>query len=145
MSFRNIVRAALFAAFCTALFTGCAVRGDPFQRAPAASGDATIYVYRPYHFGSSLLRPVVTCGGEKAALGPGGYHAFVLPAGHIDCTVYGGETHDEVEIDAAPRVYYIREEFGWGVFSGHPHLNPVDTDTAHDEIRTCCVEQPATP
>jgi hypothetical protein len=133
--------AALLLGFSCALFA-CAVKGQPFHKAPPRLGYATIYVYRPYHYGSSLLRPPVTCGDETARIGPGGYHAFVVPAGKVLCSVPGGESHDETSIDAEPRAYYIREEFGWGVLSGHPHLNPVDTDTAHDEIQSCCVAEP---
>ncbi|HJU29751.1 MAG TPA: hypothetical protein VJ718_11300 [Candidatus Binataceae bacterium] len=123
---------------------GCAVQGHSFERASAPPGNAVIYVYRPYRYTCSLLDPPVTCGEETARIGPGGYHAFVVPAGHVICSV-PGETSDEVEIDADPHVYYIREEFGWGVLSGHPHLNPVDTDTAQSEIQKCCVEQAALP
>jgi hypothetical protein len=121
---------------------GCAVQGRPFEKALAPPNHAVIYVYRPYHYGSSLLKPPVDCGGESAVIEPGGYHAFVVPAGRVVCSV-SVQTTDEVEIDAEPRAYYIREEFGWGDPSlGHPHLNPMDADTAHDEIATCCVEQP---
>ncbi|MGH7879728.1 MAG: hypothetical protein ACREQD_09545, partial [Candidatus Binataceae bacterium] len=74
--------------------TGCAVQGQPFQRAEAPPGNAIIYVYRPYHYGSSLLRPAVTCGDETARIGPGGYHAFIVPAGKVLCSVAGGETND---------------------------------------------------
>ena len=118
---------------------GCAVRGTPFEKTAAPRGDATLYVYRPYHYEGSLLRPPVTCGDDTARIGPGGYHTFLVPAGKVVCTVAGGETSDETEIDAAPGNHYIREEIGWGVRTGHPHLNPIDTDTAHDEIRSCCV------
>lgn len=126
-----------------AVIAGCAVQGTPFQKVEAPPGNAIIYVYRPYHYGSSLLRPSVTCGDDTARIGPGGYHAYVVPAGKAVCSVEGGETADETEIDAAPRVYYVREEFGWGWRSGHPHLNPIDNDTAHDEIQTCCVSETA--
>jgi hypothetical protein len=123
---------------------GCAVQGRPFEKASAPPNNAVIYVYRPYHYGSSLLRPAVTCGDDSARIGPGGYHAFVVPAGSdpILCSVAGAETADQVEIDPRTPVYYIREEFGWGVLSGHPHLNPVDTDQAHTEIAQCCVQGP---
>lgn len=127
----------------SSILAGCAIRGAPFQKTPAPLGFATIYVYRPYHYGSSLLRPPVTCGDETARIGPGGYHAFVVPAGKVLCSVPGGESHDETFFDAEPRTYYIREEFGWGVLSGHPHLNPIDTDTAHAEIQSCCVAEPS--
>lgn len=123
------------------LLAGCAVQGPPFERIKAPPGKAIIYVYRPYKYASSLLRPAVTCGDDTARIGPGGYHAFALPSGQpIVCHV-AAETTDEVEIDAEPRVYYIREEFGWGVLSGHPHLNPIDEDNANAEIASCCVEQ----
>jgi len=129
---------------CTAsmMATGCAVAGHPFEKAQAAPDQAIIYVYRPYHYGSSLLRPSVTCGDETMRIGPGGYHAFVVPAGKVTCSVQT-ETMDQVEIDAQPRVYYIREEFGWGLMTGHPHLNPIDTDEAQSEIQSCCVQEDA--
>jgi hypothetical protein len=122
-----------------AAVSGCAVQGAPFSRATAPSGDATLYVYRPYHYESSLLRPPVTCGDDTARIGPGGYHVFFVAPGKVVCRIAGGETVDETEIDAVPGVYYIREEIGWGVLTGHPHLNPIDSDTAHDEIDSCCV------
>src|SRR5271167_2225267 len=86
---------------------GCAVQGDPFQRASAPPGNATIYVYRPYHYGSSLLRPAVTCGEDTARIGPGGYHAFIVPAGQkVVCSIQT-DTADEVEIQTERRVYYV--------------------------------------
>ncbi len=130
--------AATLLCLASILVVGCAVQGRPFEKAMAAPGDAVIYVYRPYHYGSSLLRPSVTCGDDTARIGPGGYHAFVVPAGQVICSVQT-ETLDQVEIHAQPRVYYIREEFGWGVLTGHPHLNPIDTDQAQSEIQSCCV------
>jgi hypothetical protein len=126
-----------------ALAAACAVQGPAFQRVSAPPGNATIYVYRPYHYGSSLIVPAVTCGDDTARIGPGGYHAFIIPTSQqpIICHV-AAETTDEVEIDdAQPRVYYIREELGWGVLSSHPHLNPIDTDKAQTEIAQCCVKQ----
>jgi hypothetical protein len=128
------------------LLAGCAVQGRPFERTSAPPQNSVIYVYRPYHYGSSLLRPAVTCGDDSARIGPGGYHAFVVPAppapDQILCSVQGAESADEVEIDPRTRVYYIREEFGWGSLSGHPHLDPVDTDRANAEIQKCCVQEP---
>jgi len=139
-------RLVSLAVVAVATAAGCAVQGAPFKKAAAPQGDATLYVYRPYHYEGSLLRPPVTCGDETARIGPGGYHAFVVPAGKVACSVAGGETADETSIDAEPRVYYIREEIGWGVLTGHPHLNPIDSDSAHDEIQSCCVlENSATP
>jgi hypothetical protein len=120
------------------VLAGCAVQGSPFERAASSPGHAVIYVYRPYTYGSSLLKPPVTCGEETARIGPGGYYAFVVPVGKTVCSVET-ETQDEVEINAEPRTYYIKEEFGWGVLTGHPHLDPMDTDVAQTEIHGCCV------
>jgi hypothetical protein len=129
--------------FCSvaAALAACADQGPPFERAYAPPHNATIYVYRPYSYAGSLLRPSVTCGDDTVRIGPGGYHAFIVPAGKTICSVQT-ETADQVEIDADPRVYYIREEIGWGVLTGHPHLNPIDTDTAQPEIQKCCVREP---
>ncbi|HVA79735.1 MAG TPA: hypothetical protein VNF29_02290 [Candidatus Binataceae bacterium] len=137
-----MLRSAMVGALCGAAFIagGCAVQGRPFKKAAFSANDAVIYVYRPYSYASSVLVPQVTCGGQTARIGPGGYHAFIVPAGKVACGVKGGESADQTEILAEPRNYYVREEFGWGVLSGHPHLNPIDTDTAHDEIQSCVLE-----
>jgi hypothetical protein len=125
------------------LISGCAVQGPPFEkvRSSASTHDAVIYVYRPYSYAGSLLRPSVTCGDESARIGPGGYHAFVVAPGKVVCSVENEEAADEVEIHAHAEEYYIREEIGWGVLTGHPHLSPVDTDVSQTEIATC-VQQP---
>jgi hypothetical protein len=140
MSRRLIFIVSLFCAAPT-LMTGCAVQGRAFEKASAPPHHAVVYVYRPYSYAGSLLRPSVTCGEETARIGPGGYHAFIVPAGQVVCSVET-ETADQVEIHADPRVYYIREEIGWGVLTGHPHLNPIDTDEAQTEIQKCCVQEP---
>jgi hypothetical protein len=128
--------------FGSALCWGCAVQGAPFDTAAVAPGESVIYVYRPYHYAASLLRPPVTCGEDMARIGPGGYHVFMVPAGEkTECSVQWTETSDQVEIDGGKRVYYIREEIGWGVLTGHPHLDPVDADQAKSEIRQCCVQE----
>ncbi len=128
-----------------ALAAGCAVQGSQFDKVAVPPAESVIYVYRPYHYAGSLLRPPVTCGEGTARIGPGGYHAFLVPAGEkTECSVQWTETSDQVEIDGGKHVYYIREEIGWGVRTGHPHLNPVDADQAKSEIQQCCVqEQPA--
>jgi len=124
------------------LFTNaCAAQGLPFEKVPPSANHATIYVYRPYSYAGSLLKPSVTCGEETARIGPGGYHAFIVPTGHLVCSVET-ETADAVELDADPRAYYIKEEIGWGLLIGHPHLNPIDTDQAQSEIQSCCVQEP---
>jgi hypothetical protein len=51
------------------------------------------------------------------------------------------ETADVVELNAEPHAYYIKEEIGWGVLTGHPHLNPIDSDKAQSEIQSCCVQE----
>jgi hypothetical protein len=124
---------------------GCAVQGTPFQKPPLQSNDQVIYVYRPYSYFGSLVKPSVTCGDETARIGPGGYHAFVVPEGKVMCSVET-ETADEVEVPNDAHVHYIREEVGWGTMIGHPHLNPIDHDQAQTEIQSCCVaEAPPNP
>jgi hypothetical protein len=120
---------------------GCAVTGDPFARAHVPQDNSVVYVYRPYYYGSSLLRPAVTCGDESARIGPGGYHAFIVPVGPVTCSVENSESGDKVDLDANPRVHYLKEAFGWGLLTGHPQLNPIDNDTAQAEIQKCCVQE----
>ena len=134
------VRIAMLAA-AALVAGGCAVQGKPFERADTQSNTAVIYVYRPYSFFGSLIHPTVQCGDETASIGPGGYHAFVVPAGHVTCRT-GTETADALDFDADPRVYYVRERISWGIMVGRPQLNPVDTDEAQAEIQSCCVQQP---
>lgn len=123
------------------LVIGCAVQGRPFEKVSPPPAHAVIYVYRPYSYGSSELRPEVTCGEDMMRIGPGGYHAFIVPAGQkVICTVHT-DSADEVEIRTEARVYYIREELGWGIYTGQPHLNPIDTDAAQTEIQSCVQEQ----
>ena len=123
------------------VIAGCAAQGKPFEQADAPPNNATIYVYRPYTYYSSLLHPAVRCGSESVEIKPGAYHAFVTPTGHVSCRIEG-ETNEAVDIDAEPRVYYLQERFAWGVLSGHPQLNPMDTDQAQAEVQSCCVQQP---
>jgi hypothetical protein len=125
---------------------GCAVEGQPFEKITSPPGNAVIYVYRPYTYENSLLRPAVTCGEDTARIGPGGYHAFIVPAGEkATCSIQTDAGADEVEMQTERRSYYIREEIGWGSFkTAAPHLNPVDTDQAQIEIQSCKLEtQPA--
>jgi hypothetical protein len=122
---------------------GCAEQGQPFQKAELPPGNAVIYVYRPYNYASSLIVPAVTCGEDTARIGPGGYHAFVVPAGEkVVCSVQTDAGADEVDFQTERRSYYVREELGWGAWTSMPHLNPVDTDKAQTEIQSC-VQQPA--
>ena len=119
---------------------GCAVQGQPFEKIPPPPGNAVIYVYRPYSYASSLIRPAITCGEDTLRISPGGYHAFIVPAGQkVVCSVQTDAGSDEVDIQTERRSYYIREELGWGKMTSMPHLNPVDTDKAQTEIQQCCV------
>jgi hypothetical protein len=121
---------------------GCAVQGQPFVKQTPVAGQAQVYIYRPYNFAGSLLRPPVVCGDSVARLGPGGYQVFTVPAGTVTCRTET-ETADAVEFDARPGgVYYHKEDIGWGVSIGHPHLYPIDSDKAQTEIQQCCVLEP---
>jgi len=136
---RAIRLAALGVVGCVA--AGCAVQGTPFEKVSSPPGNAVIYVYRPYSYGSSALRPAVTCGEETARIGPGGYHAFIVPAGQkVVCIIQTEAGTDEVDLQTERRSYYIREELGWGALTSMPHLNPVDNDKAQSEIQQCKLE-----
>jgi hypothetical protein len=131
----------LLSAALSLLAAGCAVEGAPFEKAAPQPNEQVVYVYRPYSYFSSALRPAVTCGEETVRIGPGGYHAFVLPQGKVTCSIETSEMGDQVDIPADPRVHYIREEIANGLLTGHPHLNPIDHDVAQSEIQTCCVAE----
>jgi hypothetical protein len=125
-----------------AVIAGCATVGEPFRPTSVEQPQAVIYVYRPYHFGGSLLHPTITCGDQTARVGPGGYHAFVVAPGAIQCSAET-DKQDVVELDIAPgSVNYIKEEIGWGIMVGHPHLYPMDSDDAQSEIQSCCKLEP---
>lgn len=138
----NRAPATLLLLAAALVVAGCAVQGQPFAKAAVPADRSVVYVYRPYHYGSSALRPPVTCGDETAQIGPGGYHAFIVPTAKVVCRVQT-DSADEIELDAQPRVHYLREEFGWsGGFSlGQPQLNPIDADAAQTEIQSCCVQE----
>ena len=137
---RDLAAILICSAGIGVLAIGCAVQGQPFEKVPPPKARAVIYVYRPYTYGSSLLRPEVVCGEDMMRIGPGGYHAFMVPAGQkVVCSMHT-DSADEVEIRTDARVYYIREELGWGVLTGQPHLNPVDNDKAQTEIQSCVDE-----
>jgi hypothetical protein len=135
-------RSRLMSAVALLIFAaGCAVQGTRFERAATKSDQQVIYVYRPYSYFGSLEKPSITCGDETARLGPGGYHAFVVPEGKVLCSVESTETGDEAEIPADAHVHYLREEIPPGILTGHPHLNPIDNDVAQTEIQSCCVAE----
>ena len=127
---------------CLALSAGCAVQGRQFEKQPLPPDQAEIYIYRPYSFAGSLLRPPVVCGDSVARLGPGGYQVFKVKPGTVVCRTET-EAADAVEFDTRPGgVYYLKEDIGWGFSIGHPHLYPVDSDKGPDEIAQCCVLEP---
>lgn len=137
----TLIGFALSGLAITAALAGCAVQGADFDRANLPPKTAVIYVYRPYNYVGSLVLAPVQCGNELTHIGPGGYHAFVVEPGSVVCTAHSERT-DATEIKArAGQEYYVKEEIGWGVFIGHPHLEPVDDDTAHNEIASCKYEQ----
>ncbi len=116
-------------------------RESRLRRPPPLPGNAVIYVYRPYSYASSLIRPAITCGEDTLRISPGGYHAFIVPAGQkVVCSVQTDAGSDEVDLQTERRSYYIREELGWGKMTSMPHLNPIDTDNAQTEIQKCVQE-----
>jgi hypothetical protein len=144
----NLRRLAVLLTVVAAAAVGCAVQGKPFEKISSPPGNAVIYVYRPYGYVGSVLRPAVTCGEDTARIGPGGYHAFIVPAGEkITCSIETDGGEDELEFQTERRSYYVREELGLGQVIGGikmetnstPHLSPIDTDAAQTEIKTCCV------
>jgi hypothetical protein len=139
----RLLLALLLGVVGTATF-GCAVQGPPFEKITSPPGNAVIYVYRPYSYAGSALRPAVTCGEDTVRIGPGAYHAFVVPAGEkVTCSIQTDAGNDEVEFETERRSYYVREELGWGWLTATPHLDPVDTDVAQTEIQQC-VQEPQT-
>lgn len=134
-------RIAIAALGLVSFAAGCAAQGKKFEPAAAPQRDSIIYVYRPYNFFGSAIDPPVQCGQETVAIKPGAYHAFIVPPGHVTCTV-SAETTDVLDFDAEPRIYYVRERISLGLLLGRPQLNPADTDEAQSEIKDCCVQQP---
>ena len=117
---------------------GCSVQGPPFAPEHLTRPKSVIYLYRPYRIFGSALRPPVTCGDSSVKLGPGGYHPFVVDPGTIVCSTQY-EASDAVELRIAPgQANYLEEEIGWGALIGHPHLHPMDSDTAHNALKECC-------
>jgi len=117
--------------------TGCEVEGPVFQRHPPTSQYAVIYVYRPYHYFGSAIEPDVTCGHSTAAIGAGGYHAFVEEPGIINCYSYT-EVGRGISFEARPEAeYFVREEVDWGFVEGRIHFYLVNRGVGLDEIQEC--------
>jgi hypothetical protein len=120
---------------------GCAAAGPRFAVEKAPANEAVIYVYRPYHFFGFAIRPSVRCDDQSSAIAAGAYHAFVVHPGHVICGIETASGKDEIDIDAEPRNYYVREEIALGWIVGWPKLSPIDQDQAQSEIQGCCVQQ----
>jgi len=108
----------------------------------ARPGARVVYVYRPYNyirdFRGGRDRASVMCGPDRARIGPGGYYAFVVPAGKVICSLdtdFSGS--DNIEVDAGPGAYYFKVSNGPGGFT----LNSIDAGVAPSEIQKCCLEE----
>ena len=78
---------------------GCAVQGQPFEKISSPPGTAMIYVYRPYSYRVVEILPAITCGEDSVRISPGGYHAFIVPAGQkVSCSAQTDSASDEVDI-----------------------------------------------
>jgi hypothetical protein len=129
---------SIFAMALAIALIGCAAQGPSFEPAPHTRPQSVIYVYRPYRIFGSAIRPPIRCGDSTVKLGPGGYHPFVVEPGTIVCSTRY-EAADAVEVHVGPgQSNYIEEEIGWGALIGHPHLHPMDLDSAQNAIRDCC-------
>ena len=94
--------------------SGCAVQGPDYANTPIAATKSAIYLYRPYHSFGSGYSPSVNCGDSSVALGPGGFHKFIVDPGSIHCSVHT-EATTSVDIDANPgQTYYVRESLWVG-------------------------------
>jgi hypothetical protein len=118
---------------------GCAVSGQPFQRASAGPGKSIVYAYRPYAFtGAAIGLPVeVVETKDRAVLGPGGYQVFQVNPGPIT-VVSKTEGTSVVQLDAsAGQSHYVKVSIGWGVWQGRGILQQVDGSAAEKEIVDC--------
>jgi hypothetical protein len=100
-----------------------------------------VYVYRTYKFGGSALSPTIKCDQESSAIGPGGYHAFILDPGKIFCGAEGEEGSSFITIDAAAgQEYYVKAEENWGVLMGKAHIMEVGPAIGQSEIQECSLQ-----
>lgn len=120
-------------------------RGKDSAAAPSSSptackaleGKAFTYVYRPIDRLGSNLEPIVICGSESSALGPGEYFLVVTDPGPVTCRV-STETAAGVGIEpVVGDVKYVKLGIGWGLLVGRPYLEVVDPSIALREVPQC--------
>lgn len=123
------------------ILVGCSAHGPAWQEAQLPASRSVIYVYRPYAFAGSALRPTVNCGeGPGIALSPGGYHLFVVEAGSVACEAQSiASSAVTIKVEAGQQ-YYVREELDWGLVVGGPRLFVVGQDIGRSEIQECKLE-----
>jgi hypothetical protein len=134
-----VTRGMAFIVFSAAIVfaSGCAVSGAPYQSVAIPAGKSVVNVYRPYSLVGGGVKPTLTCGAEGVALGPGGYHSFIVDPGTITCHAKT-EVSADLDIQAeAGQMTYVKEEIGAGVLVGHPHLYLMDTNSGEREIASC--------
>src|SRR5262245_4505800 len=125
----NYLRIILVAALLTS--AGCAAQGTPYEKVSPETGKAVVYLYRPASISGAALTPRVDCGGATAKLRPGGYHRFVVAAGHIACTSSSVDpgNHELVDLEVTQgHDYYVKETIGMGILVGRVHLALVDPE-----------------
>jgi hypothetical protein len=142
----NLRRAAALV-FVVLLGCGTEVQGPAFQKAAVVPAMSAIYVYRPKDRVPKLLivplvetrakRPSVNCQGQAVAIGPGGYHRFVVQPGTVSCSTFTENT-STVQLDAkAGESYYVKESFQSGIEEARVRLEAVNPDDAQAEISGC--------
>jgi hypothetical protein len=149
---RKLIRAAMLALLPAGILTGCSsgVEGPSYEKATVAPAKSAIYLYRPQdHAPSIVLTPLVplvsarptlppvNCGDNSIALGPGGYHRFLVEPGPIRCSVYT-EVSSSVEFEAkAGESYYVKESLHSGVARVRMVLTFTSPEDAQAEIANC--------
>ncbi|HKM99941.1 MAG TPA: hypothetical protein VJX23_05455 [Candidatus Binataceae bacterium] len=127
----------VLAALAAIFLAGCAVEGPAFQKPALTQQQSVVYVYRPYSSFGAAVVPAVNCGDHSIALGPGGYHAFVVDPGTIRCNVYSERT-SQVEIDVQPgQEYFVRETPHWGILVARFDLEIPNPGEGPEEVRDC--------
>lgn len=94
--------------------------------APATTGEATVYFYRPRRFQGSALKPSVFV--DDARVGKmhnGDSIKYTVSAG--DHRIYSTDKSTGMELDAkAGQTYYVRIDIQVGAFKGHGGVTLVD-------------------
>lgn len=137
-------------ALLTVLLTGCSpgVQGPAYQKAVVAPATSAVYVYRPQDhvpkvviaavpLGLGTHRPAINCQGQAIAIGPGGFHRFVVRPGPVSCGA-STENTSTAQLDAKPgHSYYLKESFSAGIEAPRIELEPIDPNVAQSEISQC--------